>query len=243
MNAEDPQPASETAPPDARTARRIVRAAMKASLATLEAPSGAPYASLVAVATTPACRPIIAISALSHHHANIAADARVSLLFDGTPASGDPLESGRVTVSGRAVASSDDDVRSRYMARHPGAFYTGFGDFGFFEVEVEKVHFVAGFGRVRWFKGRDFIASADLAAAEADILAHMNADHGDAVAACATGLLGAPAGAWRLAGIDPEGADLILDGVALRLDFPEPATTPADVRAVLVGLAKEARSG
>lgn len=241
MSADPVKSAPETAAPEAATARHIARAAVKATLATLESPSGAPYASLVAVATTPDGRPVLAMSSLAHHRANIDKDPRVSLLFDGTPSRGDPLVGGRVTVSGRAVAAEGEIAHHRFRARHPDAFYTDFGDFGFFVVEIEKVHFVAGFGRVRWFRPDGFLVDDSLAAAEADILSHMNADHGDAVRAYATGLLGAAAADWRMTGIDVEGADLVADGVALRLDFPAPVASPGEVRTTLVELAAKAR--
>ena len=50
---------------------------------------------------------------------------------------------------------------------------------------IERGHLVAGFGRIAWIDGGDFRFAADaaaLAAAEAEIVAHMNADHADAVA-------------------------------------------------------------
>lgn len=230
-------------PVSARVARSIVRAAKKASLATLEASTGAPYASLVAVATLPSGTPVLSISSLSHHYTNITHDNRVSLLFDGTPATGDPLVGGRVTVSGRLEAAENRNAQKRFMARHRDAFYTGFGDFEFFTVVIERVHFVAGFGRVRWFKEPDFLLAGALEDAEADIIAHMNTDHGDAAASYATGLLGQEPGEWRLSGVDIEGADLECDGVCLRLDFPEDATTPEDTRKMLVALARKARGG
>ena len=47
-----------------------------------------------------------------------------------------------------------------------------------------------------------------LIAAEADAIAHMNADHAEACRLYATKLLGAPDGDWRCVGIDPEGIEL-----------------------------------
>ena len=44
--------------------------------------------------------------------------------------------------------------------------------------------------------------------AEADAIAHMNADHAEACRLYATKLLGAPDGDWRCVGIDPEGLEL-----------------------------------
>ena len=67
-----------------------------------------------------------------------------------------------------------------------------------------------GFGRIDWIDGRDLLFAADagaLAAAEPEIVAHMNEDHADAVAAlCASGCSGRAGADWRMTGIDPEGA-------------------------------------
>jgi putative heme iron utilization protein len=70
----------------------------------------------------------------------------------------------------------------------------------------------------------------------------MNADHADAVALYATKFGGAREGAWRLTGIDPEGLLLALGDEILRLNFPEPLRSGAELRPVLVRLAQEARN-
>jgi len=241
MAKKSKQNASETEPVSAGSARLIVRCANTASLATLEASSGAPYASLVNVATLPSGAPVMTMSSLSLHHANVVADNRVSLLFDGTPKKGDSLEGGRVSVSGRAREVEDEDAAERFMARHRNAYYTGFGDFGFYVIDIDRVHFVAGFGRIRRFKSEKFLVGTDLADGEADMLDRLNADHGETIAACASGLLNAPAKPWRICGIDIEGADLESDGVTLRLQFPAPATTPGAVLKILADLARNSR--
>ena len=79
-------------------------------------------------------------------------------------------------------------------------------------------------------------------AAEADILAHMNADHADTCRLYATKLLGAADGAWRCVGCDPEGLELQLDRTALRLPFPQRIRTPGVLRQVLKQLADQARA-
>jgi putative heme iron utilization protein len=86
-------------------------------------------------------------------------------------------------------------------------------------------------------------AVAAIAAAEADIVAHVNADHADALAAIGHGLLGGPAGEWRLVAVDPDGADLALEERVLRLNFSSPATGPDDIRAELIRAAREANTG
>ena len=84
-----------------------------------------------------------------------------------------------------------------------------------------------------------------LAAAEADIVAHMNQDHADAIALYAERLLGLTGTEWRMTGIDPEGLDLRrpveLGGEMARLDFAEPVLSPAAARRTLVALTDAAR--
>jgi putative heme iron utilization protein len=69
----------------------------------------------------------------------------------------------------------------------------------------------------------------------------MNSDHSQAVRLYARELAGAPAGAWRLSGIDPEGIDLLCGERAVRIVFPKPIAGPGEARAALVALAQEAR--
>ena len=84
--------------------------------------------------------------------------------------------------------------------------------------------------------------AATLTAAEANALAHMNADHADALALYAQVLDGKPAGAWVATGLDPDGLDLACGDATARLAFPERITTPGDLRKVLVALAEQARA-
>lgn len=232
-------------------ARGLVRGADHATLATLGAAggpaAGGPYASLVLVACLPDATPVLLISRLADHTRNIDADARVSLLFDGTAGLDEKLTGARVSVQGVARRSTAPECRARFLARHPGAArYADFGDFGFYAVEMHKAHLVAGFGRIHWMDAaalRDDVADAgDLIAAEAGIVAHMNDDHADAVALYATRLLGRAGEGWRMTGVDPEGADLRRGGEVARLAFDRRATTAEAVRAELVRLVKRARA-
>jgi heme iron utilization protein len=85
--------------------------------------------------------------------------------------------------------------------------------------------------------------ASPLALAEADIVAHMNQDHAEAVGLYAGHLLGLAGAGWRMTGIDPEGIDLRRDGEVARLDFDAPVLTPAAARRTLVALAEAARQG
>ena len=88
----------------------------------------------------------------------------------------------------------------------------------------------------------DLSDSDEMVASEEGAIAHMNADHADAVRLYAEKLLGARDGAWQITGIDPDGMDLMLGDAALRLPFPERVRTAGVLRQVLKHLADEARA-
>lgn len=221
-----------------------MRALDRATLATsLE---GWPYASLVLVALDHRAEPLLLLSNLAEHTRNLKRDRRASLLFDGTAGLDDPLTGARVSVLGEVEPVEDAALLARYTARHPAAaLYAGFADFRLYRLAVSRAHLVAGFGRIDWIDAEALLlpaTSPTLAAAEADILAHMNQDHAETLNLYATRLLGREGAGWRLTGIDPEGADLRCGGSVARLDFAAPAAEPQDVRAELVRLAQQAKS-
>jgi putative heme iron utilization protein len=238
------QPASDFDPKTA--AKKLLREARSGALATLMAGSGDPYCSLVNVATAADGTPLLLISALAVHTRNLRADPRVSLMLDERR-EGDPLQGARVMLMGRAVETGDAEARRRYLDRQPEAeMFAGFKDFAFYRIALERAHLVAGFGRIVDLTAADVLldlAGAEtLIAAEPQIVAHMNGDHADAVRLYATKLMGAPDGAWRCVGCDPEGLELQLDRTALRLPFPSPIRSPDALRQLLKDLAATARA-
>jgi putative heme iron utilization protein len=228
-----------------RTARTLLREARSGALATLMAGSGDPYCSLVNVATAADGSPLLLISRLAVHTRNILADPRVSLMLDERRA-GDPLEGARVMLMGRVAATDDPQARRRYLDRQPEArMFADFGDFGFYRIALDSAHLVAGFGRIVDLAAADLLtdlAGAEaLVAAEAEIVAHMNAEHLAATRLYATRLLGESDGEWRCVGCDPDGLELQWDRRARRLNFAQRVASPGVLRQVLKGLAEEAR--
>jgi len=232
---------------DAKAAcKKLMREARSGALATLMASSGAPYCSLVNVATAADGAPLLLLSKLALHTQNILADGRVSLMLD-EGRSGDPLEGARVMLMGKAAATDDTDMRRRYLARHPQAdMFARFGDFAFYRLTLKAAHLVAGFGRIVDFAASDILTDLSGAQAlvsnEAEIVTHINDEHSDALWRYATKLLHGPDGAWRCVGCDPEGLELQLDGIALRLAFPQRIKSLGPLREMLQELAQTARS-
>lgn len=241
----------DNAPSPGAVCRRLIRTAAAAALATAERGGRHwPYASLVETACDHDGSPVLLLSDLADHSKNIADDDRVSLLFDGTEDGTDRLAGSRVSVQGRASRLEEGPHRARlaarYLSRHPGAGdYAEFADFDFYRVRPERAHLIGGFGDIHWLEADDFLfdtaATAALAAAEPEILGHMNSDHLDAVQRYAR-LAGRAGGeGWRLCGIDPEGIDLTLDHRFLRIDFSETVADPDAARVRLAALAKKTR--
>lgn len=234
---------------DPRTlARSLLRRSRQGALATLM-PSGAPYCSLVNVASHFDGSPILLISRLAVHTRNVMGDPRVSLMLDER-AAGDPLEGARIMLAGTAVEAEVDlaaILRGRYLNAHPSAeAFVDFDDFRFFRIVPQGLHLVAGFGRIVDLDASqiltDLAGAETLLEAEQDAVAHMNADHLEALNLYATRLLGAAAGDWRCVGCDPDGLDLQNDRATARLEFPQRVVTPDALRQTLKMLAVQARN-
>ncbi|PNG27077.1 HugZ family protein [Methylocella silvestris] len=248
---EEPVAPAQPAPDDydpLAEAKLLLRAGRAASLATLTA-DGAPFASLVNIATAPDGAPILLMSRLAAHTRQLERDPRLSLLIVQTGA-GDPLAHPRLTISGLATRADDarvrDGLRARFLARHPkSALYADFGDFSFWRVEVALAHLNGGFGRTGNFNAAAILTplgEADaLLASERDALAHMNADHADALTLYAAAFAGKNGADWLATGLDPEGLDLMRGDEAARIVFPRRAQNPGELRAILVERAKVAR--
>ncbi len=232
-------------------AKALLRATRAGSLATIDRNTGHPFASLVNVATDSDGAPLILVSRLSTHTANLEADGRAALLLAAT-GKGDPLAHPRLTVIGSFVRVLREDrseprLRRRFLARHPKSeLYAGFADFSFWRLAAVSAHLNGGFARAADLKAADVLTdisgAENLLDAEESVIAHMNADHADAVRLYATKLLRGEDGPWRLTGLDPDGLDLAAGDAALRLAFPQRVATAEQLRAALVDLAKQARA-
>jgi hypothetical protein len=233
-----------TGEPAETIVRRLMRSCDRVVLAT-SLGDGGPYASLVLLALDLDATPLLLLSDLAEHSRNIARDCRISLLVDGTGGLADPLTGPRATLLGRAEVREDDRLLARFIARHPSAAgYATFADFRLYRLAVERAHLVAGFGRIRWMEGPEVLLTGDhraLAAAEPEIVAHMNEDHGAAVnRIVGREEVGGRGEGWRMTGIDPEGADFRRGGEIARSFF---AIDVRDAGAARSELARLARAG
>lgn len=212
---------------------------------------GHPFGSVMPYALDAGGRPIFLISGLAMHTQNLQADRRASLLVAQTIEGGDPLAAGRVTLVGEAGPLSEADrvaARATYLAWHPNAAYwVDFEDFAFYRLEVLDVYFVGGFAAMDWVSAEAYLAarSDPLAEAAADIMAHMNRDHADALVTFARVLGQVEADEASMVAVDRLGFKLRvrsgdrLQGV--RIAFPREVTSADQSRLVLIEMLRDCR--
>ena len=229
-------------------ARSLLRGTPTGSLGSLDPTDGAPFTSLVTVATDLDGSPLILVSTLSTHTQALMADPRCSVLLS-RPGPGDPLAHPRMTVTARArflERDSDDGDRAahRFLTRHQkAALYAGFGDFSFVRLEPVRASLNGGFGKAYELTDQDLLCPAALLdgydAMEPSAVQHMNEDHQQAIQHYATVLCSQPEDAWRMTGLDPHGIDMAGDRGVCRLAFDPPLSSVDEVRPRLVALARQ----
>ncbi len=245
-------PVRAKGPSHAERARTIVAAANQGSLATLaKRPAGYPFGSIVLYALAGGGRPVFALSDLAEHSKNLALDPRASLLVTEPPDAGDALASGRVTLVGsiRTLAGADrDSARDLYLGVHPHSYYVDFDDFKMYELEIEAVRYVGGFGMMSWVDADRYAAAEPdpIAPAAGGIISHMNDDHADAVRLYAEVLAGVNGVVdATMSAVDRYGFEIVVRTAeapsVVRLSYDEPLTEPGQVRGEMIALLARAR--
>jgi len=233
-----------------KLAAGLIRTARHGALAVLQAGSGHPFASRVAVATDSTGAPVILVSRLSGHTSGLLEDPRCCVLL-GEPGKGDPLAHPRISVVANAEQITREDprhaaIRGRFLRRHPkSALYADFGDFMFLRLAPQSASLNGGFGKAYQLSADDILidspAIADLSATEESAVEHMNTDHADAVALYANRLAGKEGEGWKVATIDAAGFDLIRSDSLCRIEFDAILTDAGRLAPEMAALARRAR--
>ncbi|MFB7874620.1 HugZ family protein [Nocardia sp. NPDC056064] len=243
--------ANEAQPSAAEEARTIAAATNIGTLASLTA-DGAPWASFITYGLLDGA-PVLSVSRLAEHGRNLAADPRASIAIVTPDIPADPLAGTRITLAGvveRPVGAEAEAARAAHLAAIPAAkYYIDYSDFTLWVLRVQRVRWVGGYGRM------DSASAAEYLAAEPDPIvpraapgiAHLNADHAEALLAMARHLGGFPdATAASCERADRYGLQLRVEtprGVArTRVGYAQPLTEIGELRSATVELAKLARA-
>ena len=238
-------------PTHAERARTLVSQLTTGTLCTLAAdPTGYPYGSFVTVAFDKG-NPVFLVSTMAEHTRNLQRDSRASLLV-AEGGSGDPLANGRVTLLGLCTQVEGDcsTARTSFLTAHQNAvYYADFQDFAFWQLQVESIRYIGGYGRMSWVEATDWHAAEPdpLASAAGGVVAHMNQDHADAmVLYCKAFSKATDITAASMTGVDRYGFEMSAvtsEGPRpVRLAFAKMVTTPEQVRAALIAMLQEARA-
>jgi putative heme iron utilization protein len=244
-----PSPQGAPEPAHAERVRTLLAGERLGTLATQsQKHAGWPFASVMPYALAEGS-PFFFISSMAVHTQNVLADSRASLLVMQSGGDADPLGAPRATLLGNVTRiEATDALRAAYLERHPSArYWIDFSDFSFFRLDVTDVYFVGGFGVMGWVSAPDYQSAAPdpLMDAAAGILAHMNADHADALRAIARHFAGMEAEEATMVAVDRLGFTIrarTAEGMkGARIAFPEEVRTRDDARRVLVAMTRAAR--
>jgi heme oxygenase (biliverdin-IX-beta and delta-forming) len=251
-----PAPLTEVAnaarPSAAEEARTIAESVNTGTLATLTA-AGDPWASFVTYGLLDGA-PVLCVSNMAEHGRNLAGDQRASIAIVAPATESDPLASGRVTLAGvveHPCGAELSAARDAHMAAVPAArYYIDYTDFALWVLRVQRVRWVGGYGRMDSATGEDYAAAQPdpVAPHAASAIAHLNADHAEALCDMANNLGGFPdATAATCTGADRYGLDLKVAtprGVAYtRVGYAAPIDSYDDLRSATIELARRARIG
>lgn len=225
-----------------RSARLLLRALRKGVLSTLSVQfPGHPFGSALPYAVDPVGRPLLLVSDLALHTRNMRENPHVSLCAHQD----DVLSGARVTIVGTATIVDDDEAaRTRYFTIFPDALaYAAFGDFHLFRIEPAGGHYVGGFADIRTFDRESYLVKpCALNEREADIVAHMNADHVPALRDFCQHFHRLEVSDVEMLTIDCDGFDVRGDDKVLRMEFVDPVSDAGAARAQLVTMTREART-
>jgi heme oxygenase (biliverdin-IX-beta and delta-forming) len=240
-------------PSHAELARTLVGNGGIATLSTLT-DSGHPYSSIAPYSVLADGAALVCVSSLAEHTQNLRRDPRASMLVgEATPDEIDPLSLARVTLIGAFVpyAPTSTEIEA-HLVVHPFArHYVGFDDFSWWRFDTLNLRYVGGFGFMGWASADEYAsATVDPIIDHArPMIEHLNADHADACTQIVQHLAGIEAASSAtVTAVDRYGMTFDVFGgpdstqIAIgRVAFPEPLTSPDEVRAASVELVRRAR--
>ena len=239
-------------PTFAERARTLLHLGRIGTLSTISRKQqGFPFGSVMPYSLDENGRPVFLISTMAMHTQNLHADPRSSLLVTHADASGDPLGASRVTLVGNVVLIPEPKVaavRKLYLERYANSKnWVDFEDFSFYRMNVMDVYYVGGFGVMGWVTASDYLHGQPdpLADAAADIIQHMNADHGEVLTLLVRTFAGIDSQQTTMTSVDRLGFHVRLktaDGPrGARIAFSKEVSSPAEARTVLTDMVAQAR--
>ena len=229
---------------NAREARQLLRGHYYGALCTLSKKfNGHPFGSITPYLVDHDGSLLILISTLAEHTKNIQYDPRVSLITHNQNDSHIQTQ-GRITVVGTAYIVEDKhQAGTRYLRYFPeAAGYFAMHDFSFYRIVPQALRFIGGFGKIHWVEADSYLVPPYLLIGqEDDVIAHMNADHGDALRRYCQHFHQCEVLDVEMLGIDCDGMDVRADGKIRHFDFAEVVLDAQQARHALVEMSQRTK--
>ena len=229
-----------------------------------------PYGSIVPFAISNDGMPYILVAEIAAHTKNLLTNPKSCLFISHPNPKGDPQSNWRASIFGefqrvitpsRAENFSEEDLQKciqiseekeeemliRYCQRVENArSYLKTHNFYFWKMGgIEKVRYIAGFGKICWINGQDVvseISDKEIEEVKQDSIEHMNEDHEDAMITICEGIHG----------FKPKSVNMIdLDSGGIMMKTTEPNKSiytsfgkrikSDELRAEIIKLVKKAR--
>ncbi len=185
------------------------------------------------------------LSTIAEHTKNINYNSKSCLTIFKTKAIGDTQNSQRLSLIGDLELVTDlESCQDRFFSFFPKSKdYSKFHTFNFFKLNINKVRWIGGFGKIAWIENQKWKPhNPDWSKDEKYIIDHMNNDHLNTIISS----LNAQHGIYDL---NTKMFALSIDGYYVKsnkriffIQFPDPCENTRQYREMLVSLAKKYKS-
>ncbi|MBG9995571.1 DUF2470 domain-containing protein [Pseudoalteromonas sp. NZS127_1] len=188
------------------------------------------------------------ISDIAQHTKNLKHDSRMSLTVFDAADSGDQNEHGRVTLvgDGSIVPSKQaHTLLDNYIALYPeAASYRNAHDFQLWQLDVIRVRYIGGFGKIFWLEQNEWQDEAKNwdENQQQSMISHMNDDHQDAMSLILMQHYGVADNTPIMSGLLPTGFYIQSQKRNYFINFNTQCNSPLEVRKALVALTNQARN-
>lgn len=201
---------------------------------------GYPFGSVVSYCLSDTLEPLMLLSTLAQHTKNLTKDNKVSLtVFDSSLP--DIQAKARLTYIGEVLVTENEKDKLKYQTYFPNAKdYFEFGDFKLYKIQLKKIRFIEGFGKIFWVEPTEFFLENPLLPVETRIINHMNQDHENSIIDYCNWFKKLVVTKAKLVGMDAEGFDVLAgeDFIYQRFNLSKNIINAESARNALVQLAK-----
>ncbi|WP_448565411.1 HugZ family pyridoxamine 5'-phosphate oxidase [Thalassotalea ganghwensis] len=188
------------------------------------------------------------VSDIAQHSRNMSENSKVSLTLYQQAAQGDQNENARVTLVGDCVKVSgeqQDSLITKYVNQFPSAAsYRQAHDFAIWRLDIIRVRYIAGFGKIFWLEADEWQQNAAPwdDAQEQRVIEHMNEDHVDAMTLILAHQFGIDCQTPKMSAVLTDGCYLQTNNTRFFIPFSQPCLSIGDIRKELVALTHNARA-